>query len=72
MTIPKTIMLAALAGLIAGTAQGQYGAPGEDWPHYAGDQGSTKSSPLDQIDAENLQDLAVRGRWDSPDNASED
>ena len=71
MTIPKTIMLAALVGLIAGTAQGQYGAPGEDWPHYAGDQGSTKYSPLDQIDAENFKDLEVRWRWDSPDKALE-
>ena len=72
MTVPKTIVLVALVGLIASTAWGQYGAPGEDWPHYGGDQGSTKYSPLDQIKASNFEDIEVLWRWESPDKDLED
>lgn len=56
----------------AAVASAQYGAPGEDWPHYAGDHGSTKYSPLDQINAKNFGKLEVAWRWNSPDNAIED
>ncbi len=68
LRLMATVMLAILA---ASTANAQYGAPGEDWPHYAGDQGSTKYSPLDQIDTKNFGDLEVLWRWDSADNALE-
>lgn len=51
------------------TALGQYGAPGQDWPHYAGDQGSTKYSGLSQISENNFNDLEVLWRWTSPDEA---
>ena len=39
-----------------------------EWPYYAGDLGSTKYSPLAQIDANNVAQLQVAWRWDSPDN----
>lgn len=68
LRLMATVMLVILA---ASTANAQYGAPGEDWPHYAGDQGSTKYSPLDQIDTKNFGDLEVLWRWDSADNALE-
>ncbi|HIE94345.1 MAG TPA: pyrroloquinoline quinone-dependent dehydrogenase, partial [Acidobacteria bacterium] len=50
-------------------AVGQYGATDGEWRTYAGDQGSTKYSPLDQIDATNFGDLQVAWRWQSADGA---
>jgi quinoprotein glucose dehydrogenase len=40
-----------------------------EWPSYGGDAGSSKYSPLDQIDADNVANLQVVWEWDSPDNA---
>jgi len=60
-------MLAVVAGVSAQPAWGQYGAKNGDWPHYAGDQGSTKYSDLDLINAENFEDIEVLWRWESPD-----
>ncbi|MEP7272694.1 MAG: PQQ-binding-like beta-propeller repeat protein, partial [Acidobacteriota bacterium] len=40
--------------------------PGE-WPYYGGDAGSTKYSPLAQINKDNVKDLKVVWKWDSPD-----
>ncbi|MEZ4421980.1 MAG: pyrroloquinoline quinone-dependent dehydrogenase [Gemmatimonadota bacterium] len=42
-------------------------APGADWTHYAADAGSSKYSPLDQIDATNVSDLEVAWTWESAD-----
>ena len=72
MRVPKTILLVALVGLISSTGWTQYGAPGGNWPHYAGDHGSTKYSALSQIDARNFSDLEVLWRWTSVDEAVED
>ncbi|MDA1237033.1 MAG: PQQ-binding-like beta-propeller repeat protein, partial [Acidobacteria bacterium] len=41
----------------------QQGAQKGDWLFYGGDAGSTKYSPLDQIDAENAAELAIAWRW---------
>ena len=49
-------------------AVAQHGATGGEWPAYAGDPGSTKYSPLDQIGPENVQDLRVAWRWQSVDH----
>ena len=38
-----------------------------EWRFYGGDQGSTKYSPLDQINKDNAQKLKVAWSWDSPD-----
>ena len=47
---------------------GQTGAPANgEWPTYGGDLGSTKYSPLDQIDRDNFGDLEVAWRWQSAD-----
>ncbi len=49
----------------------QKGAPSGDWPHFAGDQGSTKYSGLDQINASNFGKLQVAWRWGTADKALE-
>lgn len=59
---------AAISGFATLPAAAQYGAPNGDWPHYAGDQGSTKYSGLDQIDARNFEELKVVWRWESVDD----
>lgn len=66
--ILKTFAWALFALLPASAAQaGSLGSPDGDWPHYAGDHGSTKYSGLDQIDAENFGELEVLWRWESAD-----
>ena len=60
--------VATSACLAAGPAAAQYGAPVDgEWRSYAGDTGSTKYSPLDQITAENVGDLEVLWHWRSVD-----
>ena len=41
-----------------------YGTENGEWRSYAGDIGGSKYSPLDQIDAENFDDLEVAWQWD--------
>ena len=47
----------------------QRGAPEGTWPAYGGDAGSTKYAPLDQINAENVDQLQVVWRWTTSDAA---
>ena len=63
------VVVAASAGPAAGPAEAQYGAPASgEWRSYAGDAGSTKYSPLDQITAGNFADLEVLWHWRSVDS----
>src|SRR5450755_715583 len=57
--------LAGLAAsvLLAGPVLGQHGATNGEWRFYGGDAGSTKYSPLDQINATNVKDLQIAWRW---------
>ena len=48
-------------------AYSQSGASSGEWHFFAGDSGSTRYSPLDQITAANVGDLELVWRWDSPD-----
>ncbi len=41
----------------------QQGTQGGEWRVYGGDTGSTKYSPLDQINAENVSELEIVWRW---------
>ncbi len=41
----------------------QYGTRDGEWHYYAGDAGSTRYSPLDQINADNVKDLEIAWRW---------
>lgn len=50
------------------TAHAQRGADRGEWHSYGGDLGSTKYSPLDQINADNVSELKIAWVWHSPDN----
>ena len=63
------LLVLSVALLLSSSAAAQQGTPAGQWPAYGGDHGSTKYSPLDQIDAETVERLGVVWRWDSPDNA---
>ena len=64
--LPAIGLVVALAA--AGPAAAQHGAPANgEWPTYGGDLGSTKYSPLDQIDRHNFGDLEIAWRWRSAD-----
>ncbi|MFQ5635180.1 MAG: pyrroloquinoline quinone-dependent dehydrogenase, partial [Gammaproteobacteria bacterium] len=54
--------------LLATTAvlvHGPHAAAESQWTHYAGDQGAQQYSPLDQINADNVADLAVAWQYRS-------
>ncbi|MCY3700974.1 MAG: PQQ-binding-like beta-propeller repeat protein [Gemmatimonadetes bacterium] len=61
------------AGLGAGFGAGLGAAPSAlvaqsgttdgEWRYWAGDAGSTRYAPLDQIDASNVEDLEIAWRW---------
>ncbi len=63
------IAVAATVVLSAQPAAAQYGAADGEWRSYGGDNGGTKYSALDQIDAGNFDDLRVAWRWQSADAA---
>ena len=50
-------------------ARAQYGATNGEWHSYGGDLGSTKYSPLDQVDATNFSDLRLAWRWQAADGS---
>ena len=56
-------LLLLLPFLIPQPSAAQHGTPGADWLFYGGDAGSTKYSPLDQINAENVHELEIVWRW---------
>ena len=59
-------LLLCLSGLLLASASPvrvQQGAAKGEWRFYGGDAGSTKYSPLDQINATNVKDLQVMWRW---------
>ena len=57
------IIVAVTFGPVVDTASAQRGAQAGEWRHYGGDPGSTKYSPLDQINRESVADLQVAWRW---------
>lgn len=63
----RLAVLASLLVLFSSPAVAQMGAVDGEWHHYAGDAGSTKYSPLDQIDRDNFAQLEVAWRWESAD-----
>jgi len=63
----RCFALAVCLGLLAGCAQMGPAEPppaGHDWRNYAGDKGSTRYSPLAQIDRDNIAKLRVL--WERP------
>jgi len=63
------ICLAALPGVAQKKAakNGTKAAPQDEWRFYGGDQGSRKYSALAQINKDNVKNLKVAWKWDSPD-----
>ena len=55
--VAAMVLLAATAGFA------QHGAAGGEWRTYGGDLGSTRYAPLDQITADNFDDLEVQWRF---------
>lgn len=51
----------------AGHVEAQQGARNGEWRSYGGDSGSTKYSPLDQINGDNFAKLKIAWRWKSID-----
>ncbi len=64
LTLPRLSLpfIALVIALPSARAQVDPVAPGE-WPSYGHDRGSTKYSPLNQIDAKNFGRLRVAWRW---------
>ncbi len=59
-----TLAAAAFAAMSLTPAFGQHGTPADgEWRVYGGDTGSTRYSPLDQINAGNVKNLEVVWRW---------
>jgi len=59
---PVMVETAMAADAVRDTSKGE-------WPYYAGTVGSTKYSPLAQINAANVKSLRVAWTWESADNA---
>ncbi|MEW6213053.1 MAG: pyrroloquinoline quinone-dependent dehydrogenase [Acidobacteriota bacterium] len=53
--------------IVAASIPAQQGARKNQWPFYAGDNGSMKYSPLAAINRDNVKNLKVAWTWDSPD-----
>ena len=68
MTI-RILRLFLVLALLPMPVIAQQGVTNGQWPAYGGDLGSTKYSPLDQIDAGNADRVSVLWQWNSPDNA---
>src|SRR6202158_5796166 len=67
-TMPKyggaaALLLAAAFLSRTAPAVAQHGTDKGEWRFYAGDAGSTKYAPLDQINRENVKELRVAWRW---------
>ena len=59
-TIPAIVAILLGASI---AAPAQQGAQDGEWRYYGGDSGSTKYSPLDQIDRDTVADLDIAWRW---------
>src|SRR5690349_4620954 len=57
----KTLLIAGLMAALPANAQ--YGAKNGEWRFYGGDSGTTKYSPLDQINQSNVKDLKIVWEW---------
>jgi quinoprotein glucose dehydrogenase len=58
--LAAALLVAGMNGL---PAHAQHGATNGEWRFYGGDAGTTKYSPLDQIDASNVKDLKIVWEW---------
>jgi quinoprotein glucose dehydrogenase len=63
--ILRAVPLLSIAIWTTVPVEGQHGAQNGEWRYYGGDAGSTKYSPLDQINPSNAKDLRIAWRWKS-------
>lgn len=61
--ILKALLIVSTSSAVPALAQ--YGAQNGQWRSYGGDQGSTRYSPLDQINRDNVKNLQVAWTWKS-------
>ena len=64
LLVAATPVIAAIPWLAA-SVSAQEGARAGEWSYFAADAGSTKYSPLDQINRTNVDDLQIAWRWKS-------
>src|SRR5437773_9386900 len=62
-TLQWIVFLVSPIVLTAPRAAAQRGAQNGEWRFYGGDAGTTKYSPLDQINAGNVKDLKIVWQW---------
>jgi quinoprotein glucose dehydrogenase len=63
MRVIGLIVLLAAPAWMAMPTSAQSGATGGEWRYYGADPGSTRYSPLDQINKTNVKDLRIAWRW---------
>jgi len=59
----------AVSGRLLLADSGPSAKPAGEWPYYGGDPGSTKYSPLDQINKANVGKLKIAWRWECSDRS---
>ena len=59
----RSVVLVAALVIAAASMSAQYGTTKGEWRSYAGDPGSTKYSPLDQINRDNARNLRIAWRF---------
>ncbi len=57
------LSLMAISIAVSAVVSGQTGVTNGEWPHWGGDLGGTKYSPLDQINRDNVKNLRIAWRW---------
>jgi quinoprotein glucose dehydrogenase len=63
-------ILVIVVGISSAALMGQYGVKTGDWTSFGGDNGSTRYSPLDQINRENVRNLQVAWTFKTDNYAS--
>ena len=61
--VRRFLALVGLLGVAAASLAAQYGTTNGEWRSYAGEPGSTKYSPLDQINKDNVKNLRIAWRF---------
>ncbi len=61
LTLSLVVVSVAMSALMFA----QRGVTNGEWPHWGGDLGNTKYSPLDQINRDNVKNLRIAWRWKS-------
>jgi quinoprotein glucose dehydrogenase len=62
--MPRAVPLFFVLCCLLAPLRGQQGAPANgEWPYWGGDSGSTRYSPLDQINENNVRNLRIAWRW---------